>query len=79
MRVVGGSPQILDYLNYAGVAANESYGSVPDGQPFFRSVMFHPTPGATNDGRSAPIGGFPSVAGGFAVFHFRANCGSLQL
>lgn len=54
-RNVGGSPQILDYLNYAGLRANDSYGSVPDGQPFYRGAMFHPTPGAANDGRSAPI------------------------
>ena len=53
-RTVGGAPQILDYLNYAGIRANESYGSVPDGQPFYRGAMFYPTPGATNDRRSAP-------------------------
>ena len=54
-RSVGGAPQILDYLNYAAVPANQSYGSVPDGQPFYRGTMFYTTPGATNDGRSAPI------------------------
>ena len=54
-RTVSGSPQILDYLNYTAVPANQSYGSVPDGQPFYRGAMFYPTPGATNDGRSAPL------------------------
>ena len=54
-RTLGGAPQILDYLNYAAVPANQSYGSVPDGQPFYRGTMFYTTPGATNDSRSAPI------------------------
>ncbi len=54
-RTVDGAPQILDYFNYTAVPANQSYGSVPEGQPFYRGVMFSPTPGATNDNRSAPI------------------------
>ena len=54
-RTVGGSPQILDYFNYAAVPADQSYGSVPDGQPFYRAVIYRPTPGATNDRSSAPI------------------------
>jgi hypothetical protein len=54
-RTVGTSPQILDYFNYAAVPANQSYGSVPDGQPFYRGVMYRTTPGAANDGSSAPI------------------------
>jgi hypothetical protein len=37
------------------VPLDQSYGSVPDGQPFYRRVMYHPTPGATNDSRSAPL------------------------
>lgn len=54
-RTVNGTPQILDYFNYAGVPANQAYGSVPDGQPFYRDVLYYPTPGAANDGRSAPL------------------------
>ncbi len=54
-RVINGATQIVDYLNYAGLPANWSYGSVPDAQPFFRRQMFHVTPGATNNGDSAPL------------------------
>jgi hypothetical protein len=47
--------QLLDYLKYTGVAANQSYGDLPDGQPFYRQTMYLPTPGATNSGMLAPI------------------------
>ena len=54
-RLTNGAPQIVDYLNYAELPANWSYGDVPDGQPFFRRAMFYPTPGAANNGASAPV------------------------
>ena len=54
-RTVEGAPQILDYFNDVPVPANHSYGSVPDGQPFYRGTMHHATPGAANDGSSAPL------------------------
>jgi len=54
-RTVSNSLQVLDYLNYANLPANWSYGDLPDGQPFFRNRMFAPTPGGTNSGLSAPI------------------------
>lgn len=54
-RLVAGKPQIIDYLNYDGIKADESYGSVPDGQPFFRLVMSFPTPGTTNNGAAKPV------------------------
>jgi hypothetical protein len=54
-RVSNGATQVVDYLNYEGLAANWSYGSVPDAQPFYRRDMFFTTPGATNNGASAPI------------------------
>ena len=54
-RMLQGSPQILDYLNYTGIKADESYGSVPEGQPFFRTVMSFPSPGATNTSESKPL------------------------
>jgi hypothetical protein len=57
-RTVGGAPQILDYFNYPAVPPNQSYGSVPDGQPFYRGVMYRATPGATNDASSAPLAVF---------------------
>jgi hypothetical protein len=48
-------PQVLDYVNYAGLHADRSYGSFPDGQPFERMEFFYVTPRGTNDGRSAPL------------------------
>ncbi len=54
-RVVSNAVQIVDYLNYGALPANWSYGDVPDGQPFYRRAMFYTTPGATNNGASAPI------------------------
>jgi hypothetical protein len=54
-RSLGESLQVLDYLNYSDLRAGESYGSVPDGQPFYRDALFYPSPGAANDGRSAPL------------------------
>lgn len=54
-RALTNGMQVVDYLNYANVPANWSYGDLPDGQPFFRSRMFFATPGATNNGASAPI------------------------
>ena len=50
-----GQPAVLDYVTYAGVPANYSYGSVPDGQPFDRQLMYFNSPGGTNSGASAPI------------------------
>ncbi len=49
------SLEILDYLNFASLRTNLSYGSFPDGQPFFRQAFYHATPGGTNDGSDAPI------------------------
>ena len=46
---------VLDYINYAGLHADRSFGSFPDGQPFDRQEFFYVTPGRTNDGRSGPL------------------------
>lgn len=54
-RSVSGALQLVDYLNYPEVAADGSYGSVPDGQPFYRHPLYYATPGAANDDRSAPL------------------------
>jgi hypothetical protein len=54
-RIYNGQPQVLDYLTYGGIRPNRSYGSFPDGQPFERREFFYVTPGAANDGRSAPL------------------------
>ncbi len=54
-RIINGTTQVVDYLNYASLPANWSYGSVPDAQPFYRREMFYATPNATNNGASAPL------------------------
>ena len=37
-RIVGGSPQVVDYLNFDRIPANASHGSCPDGQLFGRQA-----------------------------------------
>jgi len=54
-RMVNGQPQVIDYLTFKTLPANQSYGNVPDAQPFHRTAMFHATPGATNNPALAPI------------------------
>ena len=54
-RLVSGSPQLVDYLNYHSLPANWSFGDFHDGQPFERIAMFHVTPGATNNGAAPPL------------------------
>ncbi len=54
-RFVSNALQIVDYLSYAALPANYSYGDVPDGQPFYRENMYHSTPAATNDNSLPPI------------------------
>jgi hypothetical protein len=48
VRLVGGQPQITDYLTWDGLGANVSYGSSPEGQGVFRSTLHTPSPGDTN-------------------------------
>jgi hypothetical protein len=54
-RFVASAPQIVDYLNYAALPANYSYGDVPDGQPFYRQAMFRTTPAETNNAALPPL------------------------
>jgi hypothetical protein len=54
-RFVSNALQIVDYLSYAGLPANYSYGDVPDGQPFYRQNMYLSTPAATNSSALPPI------------------------
>jgi len=49
-RLYNGQPQVLDYLDYASLLPNYSYGSFPDGQSFYRTAFFYATPGTTNNG-----------------------------
>jgi hypothetical protein len=56
---------VLDYLNYANLLPNYSYGSFPDGQSFVRQVFFQPSPGGTNNGaRLQPPSFIPYLAEG---------------
>ena len=54
-RFVSNALQVVDYLSYAALPANYSYGDVPDGQPFYRENMYHSTPAASNDNSLPPI------------------------
>lgn len=54
-RLVNGSAQIVDYLNYDGLDADRSYGSCPDGQLFDRQALYFVTPGAANNCTAAPL------------------------
>jgi hypothetical protein len=54
-RDLGGTLQLVDYLNYTNLPANWSYGSFPDAQPFYRRQMFAFSPGATNNDASPPL------------------------
>lgn len=53
-RMITGTPQIVDYLNYTNLPDNWSYGDIPDGQPFYRRLMYVATPAATNNGAALP-------------------------
>ena len=54
-RLAGnGQQQVLDYLDYENINLNDSYGSFPDGQSFYRQEFFQATPGASNNGTATP-------------------------
>jgi hypothetical protein len=53
-RVVSNAPQVLDYVNYSGLPADDSYGSFPNGQSFVREIFYQPTPGAPNNASGVP-------------------------
>jgi hypothetical protein len=52
-RLLNGSQQVLDYLNYYNLPPDNSYGSYPDGQSFARQIFTIPTPGGTNNATGA--------------------------
>jgi hypothetical protein len=78
LRLVDSAPQIIDYINYRGVAADQSLGAIPDGQPFERRVLFVATPSQSNTSAAPAItvfinewmasnvspGGYPNPVGG---------------
>jgi regulation of enolase protein 1 (concanavalin A-like superfamily) len=55
VRMVGGRPQITDYLTYASLGPALSYGDFPDGQPFSRRILQSVTPGGTNAARGVSV------------------------
>ena len=54
-RLYQNQPQVLDYLSYAGLEPDRSFGSYPDGDPIGRRAFRYVTPGGSNDGRAAPL------------------------
>ncbi|VGO11732.1 hypothetical protein PDESU_00278 [Pontiella desulfatans] len=54
-RDVGGSPEMIDYLNPGTIPVGWSYGDYPDGDPCSRLAMYAATPGAANTNQSAPL------------------------
>src|SRR5208283_3142127 len=49
-RLYSGQPQVLDFIDYANLGLDHSYGSIPDGQSFYRQEFVYVTPGGTNNG-----------------------------
>ena len=54
-RVAGGTTNIVDYLNYAGVTPGQSFGKSPDGQANGPRTFFYVTPGASNNPAYPPV------------------------
>ena len=48
-------PTVLDYVNYAAVPSDRSFGLFPDGRPGPRQVFYFTTPGATNNNAAPPF------------------------
>jgi len=62
-RLGNGQPQVLDYVDYANLPPNYSYGSFPDGQAFARRQFSIATPGAPNNA-ALPVSFIPYTAAG---------------
>jgi hypothetical protein len=58
-RYSSGQLQVLDYVDYANLAPNHSYGSFPDAQCFARQEFLIATPGGANN---------PGTAGSFIAY-----------
>jgi hypothetical protein len=52
VRMQDGSPMVVDYLDYSGIPANNSYGSYPDADSSGRQLFHFPTPGTANNSTS---------------------------
>ncbi|MGH7969458.1 MAG: hypothetical protein ACREIC_12095, partial [Limisphaerales bacterium] len=53
-----GQLRVLDFVDYANLNLNDSYGSSPDGQSFLRQEFFQATPGASNNPTATPAASF---------------------
>jgi len=63
-----GQPQVLDYVDYQNISVNDSYGSFPDGQSFYRQEFFQATPGAANNGSATPPASFIDYTAAASVY-----------
>lgn len=79
-RPAGTGRELVDYLDYADLAADEAWASQPDGQPFIRSRTSSPTPEAANSTLLAnqppvlnPIGDQPAREGQLLSFQATAT------
>ena len=63
-----GQQQVLDYLDYQNIGLNDSYGSYPDGQSFYRQEFFQATPGASNNATATPPPSFIAYTAPASVY-----------
>lgn len=63
-----GQQQVLDYVDYQNISPNDSYGSFPDGQSFYRQEFFQATPGAPNNGTATPPPSFIDYTSAGSVY-----------
>jgi hypothetical protein len=62
-RLYNGQPQVLDFIDYTNIPRDYSFGSMPDGQSFFRQEFALATPGGTNSA-TVPITFIPYTGAG---------------
>jgi len=48
-RLQFGTPAVMDYINYTVTSADRAFGSVGDGEPRGRRLIYFPTPGTANN------------------------------
>ncbi|MEW6160253.1 MAG: putative Ig domain-containing protein, partial [Verrucomicrobiota bacterium] len=58
-RLQNGKPAVVDYIDYAGLNADMSFGSIPDGQSQLRQAIVAPTPNSAN--QNEPINRAPTL------------------
>jgi hypothetical protein len=54
VKSIGARPAVLDYIRYASVTTDHSFGDFPDGNPLNRRLFIRATPGGTNNASTAP-------------------------